>query len=141
MITASSLLERAPWGRRLFGRALLAAALLAAAISPPSPAVAEADGGVEEAKGPSLGLGGIGRLSANRLSIEDKQKRNVLRVRNVRASINLRAMREGVIRIPKGHLEGNPPTMALVRGGHTYPAAAPPWSHPSAGQRTQNSPS
>ncbi len=75
-------------------------------VEEPSPPVEEVDGGVEEAKGPSLGLGGIGRLSASRLSIEDKQKRNVLRVRNVRASINLRAMRRGVIRIPKGHLEG-----------------------------------
>jgi hypothetical protein len=68
-----------------------------------------ADAGVEgphDAKGPSIGLGGIGRLSASRLSIEDKQKRNVLRARSVRASINLRAMRRGEIRIPKGHLEG-----------------------------------
>lgn len=74
------------------------------------------DGGVPDAgvvpaadagtKGPSIGLGGIGRLSASRLTIEDKQKRNVLRVRNVRASINLRAMRRGSIRVPKGHLEG-----------------------------------
>jgi hypothetical protein len=69
-------------------------------------ASAPADAGVEDAKGPSIGLGGIGRLSASRLSIEDKQKRNVLRVRNVRASINLRAMRRGAIRVPKGHLEG-----------------------------------
>jgi hypothetical protein len=75
-------------------------------VEEPSPEVAEVDGGVEEAKGPSIGLGGVGRLSASRLSIEDKQKRNVLRVRNVRASINLRAMRQGAIRIPKGHLEG-----------------------------------
>jgi len=74
-------------------------------VEEPSPAV-PTDAGVEAAKGPSLGLGGIGRLSASRLSIEDKQKRNVLRVRNVRASINLRAMRRGAIRIPKGHLEG-----------------------------------
>jgi hypothetical protein len=74
--------------------------------SPEVPMDAPMDGGVEPAKGPSIGLGGVGRLSANRLSIEDKQKRNVLRVRNVRASINLRAMRQGAIRIPKGHLEG-----------------------------------
>jgi len=74
-------------------------------VEEPSPEV-PTDGGVEDAKGPSLGLGGIGRLSASRLSIEDKQKRNVLRVRNVRASINLRAMRRGAIRVPKGHLEG-----------------------------------
>jgi hypothetical protein len=74
-------------------------------VEEPSPAV-PTDAGVEDAKGPSLGLGGIGRLSASKLSIEDKQKRNVLRVRNVRASINLRAMRRGTIRIPKGHLEG-----------------------------------
>lgn len=67
---------------------------------------APVDAGVEDAKGPSIGLGGIGRLSASRLTIEDKQKRNVLRVRNVRASINLRAMRRGAIRVPKGHLEG-----------------------------------
>ena len=62
--------------------------------------------GVRDARGPSIGLGGVGRLSATRLSIEDKQKRNVLRIRNVRASINLRAMRRGAIRVPKGHLEG-----------------------------------
>lgn len=74
-------------------------------VEEPSPAV-PMDAGVEDAKGPSLGLGGIGRLSASKLSIEDKQKRNVLRVRNVRASINLRAMRRGAIRVPKGHLEG-----------------------------------
>ena len=64
------------------------------------------DAGVDDPKGPSIGLGGIGRLSASRLTIEDKQKRNVLRVRNVRASINLREMRRGAIRVPKGHVEG-----------------------------------
>jgi hypothetical protein len=57
-------------------------------------------------KRPSLGLDGIARLSASKLSIDDKQKRNVLRARNVRASINLRGMRRGAIRVPKGHLEG-----------------------------------
>jgi len=67
---------------------------------------APADAGVEEAKGPSIGLGGVGWLSASKLSIEDKQKRNVVRVRDVHASINLRAMRQGIIRIPKGRLEG-----------------------------------
>jgi hypothetical protein len=64
------------------------------------------DAGIDDAGGPSIGLGGIGRLSASRLTIEDKQKRNVLRVRNVRASINLREMRRGAIRVPKGHVEG-----------------------------------
>lgn len=51
-------------------------------------------------------MGGIGRLSARRLTIEDKQKRNVLRVRNVRAAVDLRAMRRGAIRVPNGHVEG-----------------------------------
>lgn len=72
------------------------------------------DGGVQDAgpaeppaaEGPSLGLGGVARLSANKLSIDDKQKRNVLRARHARASINLRAMRQGTILVPKGHLEG-----------------------------------
>jgi len=64
------------------------------------------DAGVEDAGGPSIGLGGIGRLSASRLTIEDKQKRNVLRVRKVRAAVNLRAMRRGAIRVPNGHVEG-----------------------------------
>jgi len=59
-----------------------------------------------DAKGPSLGLGGVARLSASKLSIDDKQKRNVLRARHARASINLRAMRRGAIQVPKGHLEG-----------------------------------
>jgi hypothetical protein len=80
-------------------------------------ASAPTDAGVEDAKGPSIGLGGIGRLSASRLSIEDKQKRNVLRVRNVRASINLRAMRRGAIRVPKGHLEGVELTLFRDRTG------------------------
>jgi hypothetical protein len=57
-------------------------------------------------EGPSLGLGGVARLSANKLLIDDKQKRNVLRARHVRASINLRAMRKGAIQVPRGHLEG-----------------------------------
>ena len=67
------------------------------------------DAGLAEppaAEGPSLGLGGVARLSANKLSIDDKQKRNVLRARHVRASINLRAMRKGAIQVPRGHLEG-----------------------------------
>jgi hypothetical protein len=64
------------------------------------------DAGVEDGGGPSIGLGGIGRLSARRLTIEDKQKRNVLRVRNVRAAVDLRAMRRGAIRVPNGHVEG-----------------------------------
>ena len=87
-------------------------------VEEPAAAV-PADGGAEDAgdvdaspattgtsTGPSIGLGGVGRLSASRLTIEDKQKRNVLRVRNVRAAINLRAMRRGAIRIPRGHVEG-----------------------------------
>jgi len=57
-------------------------------------------------EGPSLGIGGVARLSANKLSIDDNQKRSVLRARHARASINLRAMRQGAIQVPKGHLEG-----------------------------------
>jgi hypothetical protein len=63
------------------------------------------DGG-DGANRPSLGLGGIARLSASRLSIDDKKGRNVLRARNARAAINLGAMRRGAIRVPRGHLEG-----------------------------------
>ena len=66
---------------------------------------AGSDGG-DGANRPSLGLGGIARLSASRLSIDDKKGRNVLRARNARAAINLGAMRQGAIRVPRGHLEG-----------------------------------
>lgn len=63
-------------------------------------------GGSGDVDRPSLGLGGIARLSASKLSIDDKEKRNVLRARNARAAINLGAMRQGAIRVPRGQLEG-----------------------------------
>jgi hypothetical protein len=63
-------------------------------------------GGSSDVDRPSLGLGGIARLSASKLSIDDKEKRNVLRARSVRAAINLGAMRRGAIRVPRGRLEG-----------------------------------
>jgi hypothetical protein len=97
--------------------------------------------GERDAKGPSLGLGGVARLSANKLSIDDKQKRNVLRVRHARVSINLRAMRRGAIRVPKGHLEGVEITLYRDQTGKISIAnafrapqpAAPPEEPPESG--------
>ena len=63
-------------------------------------------GGRGDVDRPSLALGGIARLSASKLSIDDKEKRNVLRARSARAAINLGAMRRGAIRVPRGRLEG-----------------------------------
>ena len=60
----------------------------------------------EDVKGPSLGLDGVVRFSANKLSITDKQGRKVVRLRHARSSIRLRAMQRGTVRIPSGHIEG-----------------------------------
>jgi hypothetical protein len=97
--------------------------------------------GERDAKGPSLGLGGIARLSANKLSIDDKQKRNVVRVRHARASINLRAMQRGAIRVPKGHLEGVEITLyrdetgkiSIANAFRAPQPAAPPEEPPESG--------
>ena len=107
---------------------------------PEPSAAAPGDAGAEDAgaKGPSIGLGGIGRLSASKLTIEDKQQRNVVRVRNVRASINLRAMRRGAIRIPKGHLEGVEITLYRDKTGKMSIANA--FRDPERAQQVEDSP-
>lgn len=57
-------------------------------------------------KTPSLGLDGMVRVSLNKLAIRDKQRRDVLRVKRVRASMKLRDMQRGIMRVPQGHIEG-----------------------------------
>lgn len=89
--------------------------------------------GGEDAKGPSLDLGGVARFSANKLSITDKQGRIVVRLRHARSSIRLNAMQRGKVRIPGGHIEGV--DIALYRDasgkisiGNAFRAADPPVS-------------
>lgn len=103
------------------------------------------DGGLakeDDATRPSLGLDGVARLSANKLSIDDKQKRNVLRVRHVRASIRLRAMQRGAIRVPNGRVEGVDITLYRDKTGKISIAnalraaqpAVPPEEQPDSGE-------
>jgi len=92
------------------------------------------DGGVtlgEDAKGPSLDLSGVARFSANKLSITDKQGRNVVRLRHARSSIRLGAMQRGTVRIPGGHIEGVEVTLYRDETGkisiaNAFRAAGPP---------------
>jgi len=87
-----------------------------------------------EPKTLSLGLDGVARVSLNKLAIRDKQHRNVLRVRRVRASMKLHDMQRGVMRVPQGHIEGADITLyrdgtgkiSLANAFRTsYPAVAP----------------
>jgi len=69
----------------------------------------EPDGGATteiEERTLSLGLNGLARLSIKNLAIDDKQRRNVLRVKRVRTSMRLGDMQRGTIRVPQGRIEG-----------------------------------
>jgi hypothetical protein len=72
-----------------------------------------ADVGMEDAEtmegapgGPSLALGGFAGLALDHFSVRDKQNRHVLRVRQLRMSIDMDATKRGVVHISKGHIRG-----------------------------------
>jgi len=57
-------------------------------------------------KEPSLPVGGHARLSVDNFTMDDKQGRNVLRVKKVTGTMNLGAMRHGEMRLTNTKVEG-----------------------------------
>ena len=94
------------------------------------------DGGLakeDDATGPSLGLDGVARLSASKLSIDDKQKRNALRVRHVRASIRLRAMQRAPFAFPTDASRAST-SLCIANALRAAQPAVPPEEQPDSGE-------
>jgi hypothetical protein len=95
---------------------------------------AGADGGsphVDDDDGPSIGLGGIARISVQHVSVTDKQNRKVLFVKRAHTALKLAAMQDGTFRVPSGRVEGAKVTLYRDKEGKISLASAMQSAPPS----------
>ena len=84
----------------------------------------EAEHARHDDEAPSIGLGGVARISVQDASITDKQNRKVLFVKKARTAMKLAAMRDGTFRVPSGRVEGAEITLYRDEAGEISLASA-----------------
>ena len=89
--------------------------------------------------GPSLGLDGRARLALDHFANTDKQHRHVLRVRHLRAAVDMSAMKKGDVHVSRGHIEGAEITLYRDKTGkmsiaNAFRKSEPPEEHPEASE-------